>query len=65
MRIKELRQAAGMTQAELAEKIGLSLQAISHYETGRRQITVSKLVAIATALGCSLDDLCEDEEVKR
>lgn len=65
VRIREARREAGMTQKELATAIGVTEPAISHYETGRRQITVSKLVAIAMALGCSLDDLCEDEEVKR
>ena len=62
MRIKELRQAAGMTQAELAEKIGVSLQAISHYEHERRQIKVSMLMPLADALGCKLEDLFDETE---
>lgn len=61
MRIREARREAGLTQKELADAIGVTEPAISHYETGRRQVTVSKLVAIAMALGCTLDELCDDE----
>lgn len=35
-RIKELRKSHGLSQNELAEKIGISNQAISHYETEKR-----------------------------
>lgn len=35
-RIKELPQSKGLSQSELAQKVGISNQAISHYETGKR-----------------------------
>lgn len=35
-RIKELRQSKGISQSELAQKVGISNQAISHYETEKR-----------------------------
>ena len=35
-RIKELRQNKGLSQSELAQKVGISNQAISHYETEKR-----------------------------
>lgn len=35
-RIKKMRQSKGLSQAELAQKVGISNQAISHYETEKR-----------------------------
>lgn len=35
-RIKELRQSKGLSQTELAQKVGISKQAVSHYETEKR-----------------------------
>lgn len=61
-RIKQMREAAGMTQQELAEKIGAKgAGAISHYESGRRQISADRLPAFAAALGCRAAQLVEDE----
>lgn len=39
-RIKELRQSKGLSQSELAQKVGISNQAISHYETGKRHAKI-------------------------
>lgn len=36
-RIKELRQSKGLTQAELAQKVGISKQAIHYYENDKRE----------------------------
>ena len=36
-RIKEFRQSKGLTQTELAKKVGISNQAVSFYENGKRQ----------------------------
>lgn len=35
-RIKEMRKSKGVSQAELAQKVGISKQAVSHYETEKR-----------------------------
>lgn len=35
-RIKKMRQSKGLSQAELAQKVGISKQAVSHYETEKR-----------------------------
>lgn len=51
-RIQKARKRAGLSQKELAQISGLANQsAISHYETGRRQPTVSILLMLARALG--------------
>ena len=52
------RRAAQVTQADLAGRIGRSVQWVSAVEQGRRHAErLSDLVAIAAVLGCSLDDL--------
>jgi putative transcriptional regulator len=62
-RLKELRTAAGMTQAELAAKAGLSLQGLWQIESGRRDPSWSTVVKLAKALNVSLasfDSLLDD-----
>ena len=51
-RIKELRMAAGLTQEELGEKIGLQKSAIAKYENGRvENIKRSTIQALADLFG--------------
>lgn len=57
VRVKELRLAAGLRQDELAEIVGLSRTSISHIETGRREVGVSHVKDLASALGVSPGDL--------
>ena len=42
-KLKAARQAAGMTQGELAEKVGCDQRAISEWENGRREPVASTL----------------------
>jgi transcriptional regulator with XRE-family HTH domain len=51
-RLKELREARGLSLAALAALVGTSNQEISHLELGKRQLTVDWLERIASALGC-------------
>ena len=48
--IREVRERAGMTQAELGKKVGVSGVAIMRYEKGSRQPRFEQLEAIAAAL---------------
>ena len=52
-----LRQRAGLTQAELAAKLGVTQPAIAQLERTDRFPDASRLPAIADALGCSIDAL--------
>ena len=52
-RIAELRQRAGLSQRELAERLGWARDTIAHYELGRRAIGLDRLAAIAAALHVS------------
>ena len=51
------RKEAGLTQGELAKRVGLKRMTIYNYEAGIRKPTADKLKQIANVLGCSLDDL--------
>ena len=56
-RIRDIRQAKGMSQKELAVKLGVNQSMISDYETGKVELTLTKAVKIADILECDLNDL--------
>jgi transcriptional regulator with XRE-family HTH domain len=58
--IRARRVALGLTQQELAERIGVSLQQTHKYETGRNRLSIGRLVAICQALTIELSELLED-----
>lgn len=58
--VRTRREAASMTQVELAERIGSIQSTISGIETGEKQPSVDMLLRLAAALGCSLDDLARN-----
>ena len=55
------RKALGLSQEELAAKIGVSRQAVSKWETGDVVPDLNRLLALAEALNTSLDALCGRE----
>lgn len=54
-RLREERQKAGISQRELARRLGLSASMISQLESGLSKPSVGTLYAIVTELGLSLD----------
>lgn len=50
-RLAMRRQAMGLTQAALGQRLGLSAQQIQKYETGSNRISASTLSRIATLMG--------------
>ena len=60
-RIAEARNAAGVSQRDFAETIGVSQPLVSQWERGHRMPTVPDLVRVADELGRSLDWLCGRE----
>ena len=57
MRIRELRKQAKLSQEMMAEKIGVSRQAITKWETGLGVPDIENLIAIADLFKLSLDEL--------
>ena len=56
-RIAALRKHAGLSQAELAQRLQISASAMGMYEQGRREPSAQTLVAMAQALGVTTDYL--------
>ena len=56
-RVKEIRKSRGLSQADLAERIDMSVPYISHIETARKQASLTVLVLIANALKVTVDTL--------
>ena len=61
--IKQLRENRSLTQAELAEKIGVSSKTVSKWETGKGLPDISLLQPLAAALGISLIELMNGEPI--
>lgn len=57
--IKRLRSNAGLTQVELAERIGISQGSLSAYESGKDIPSVNTLIRMADVFKCTLDELVE------
>lgn len=56
----EVRTNAGITQQELADKIGTKKSAISRIESGQQNMTIDMLIKILNALGKQLDFVFND-----
>ena len=56
-RIRKIRKAHGLSQEELAEKVGISTTHMSHIETGNTKLSLPVLVSVASVLEVQTDDL--------
>ncbi len=56
-RVRERREVAGLTQAELAQRIYVSRQTVNNWETGKTLIDVQSLTLVASELGTSASEL--------
>lgn len=54
-RIKELRSELGLSQAQLAEKIGVAQNTVAQYESGKSKISIDVLVNLAKVFEISTD----------
>ena len=61
--IKQLRENRKLTQAELAEKIGVSSKTVSKWETAKGLPDISLLQPLAQALGISLIELVNGKHI--
>ena len=60
--MKEARTKAGLSQQELADKLGVSRQTINAIEKGDYNPTIKLCVGICRVLGLTLNDLFWSEE---
>ena len=56
-RMREGRHAIGISQADLAETLGVSFQQIQKYEKGVNRVSAARLFAICKALNVSLSSM--------
>lgn len=61
-RVKSARRRAGIRQADLAKKLGISYQYMSMIETGKRKLSLGMLVSLANELGVSTEYLLNGYE---
>ena len=63
--LKEKRQAAGLSQSMLAEKAGMSLRTLQHYEQGAKDFDharIDTILKVCVVLNCKLEDIIENPE---
>ena len=63
--IKHYRKQAGLSQEKMAEKIGVSRQAITKWENGTGTPDIANLMAIAELFQISVDDLLSNEKTEK
>lgn len=56
-RLRQLREAAGLTQIQLALRVGVTQGTIANWERGARRPQLENLVRISNILGCGVDEL--------
>jgi len=62
LKIRRIRKNWGLSQIDLAERIGLSFQQIQKYEKGSTRISVMRLQQISEALGINITAFFEEEK---
>lgn len=63
--VKELRKAAGMSQMQLAEKIGVTYQQVQKYEKGISKFNIPRLMQYAEVFGVSVSFLLKGAEASK
>lgn len=60
--LKVYRKKAGLTQQQLADKIGVLRTVITNWETSVSTPPTKYLLSLSEALGCTVDELLTDEQ---
>lgn len=59
--IRRLRKVAGMTQMELADKMGITYQQVQKYEKGASELTIKRLRQVSDALSVPVSMFVPDD----
>lgn len=63
-RLREIRQARGLSQEQIAKILGLNRSTVSQIENGKRSLVADELSSVSDALGISIDSLLDpDKEI--
>lgn len=67
VKLKEMRQAKGLSQSQLAEKSGLNVRTLQHYEQENSpkifdHARLDTILKCAIALGCKIEDIIDNSE---
>ena len=63
-RIRARREALGISQVELAKRLGVSPATVNIVESDRDGITTKRLERYANALGCTVEELTSDIDIE-
>lgn len=61
-KLKTIRKQAGMSQEQLAEKLGVSRQAVTKWETGAGIPDIDNIVSVSALFSISIDELLSNEK---
>lgn len=65
MKLQEARKAAGLSQSQLADKAGMNVRTLQHYEQGSKifdNARMDTVLKVCLALKCEIKDVIENEE---
>lgn len=65
MRVKTMRESVGLTQRQLAEKLGMQRTALVQVEAGSRRLSASELVDIASLFNITVEQLLDPEKMTK
>lgn len=64
-KLKEMRQSRGLSQSQLAEKTGINVRVLQHYEQGSKNFDharIDTIMKVCIALHCKMEDVIENSE---
>jgi DNA-binding XRE family transcriptional regulator len=64
-RLRELREKAGLTQEQLAERAGVKRDAVARWESGRREPGWSNVLALCAALGVTCEAFTQEPKERQ
>ena len=59
-KLSKLRKANNLSQEQLAEKLNVTRQAVSKWESGESYPDMAKIIQLCKILNCSLNDIMDD-----
>lgn len=64
-KLKEMRQAKGLSQSQLAEKANMNVRTLQHYEQGSKifdHARIDTILRVCLTLNCKIDEIIENKE---